>query len=163
MVEFASWLQSLPLSLSVRRTLWIIPLMQTIHLLSVGVILSSIIMIDLRVWGLGRSHTLVQSAHRFMPWLWTAMVLLTMTGIVLILSQPRRTLLDPTFQVKMLLMILAIAVTIAFQVVMLRKAGAWDGAEGVRVMVAVSGAAILILWLVVTFAGRSRWVMGFLR
>jgi hypothetical protein len=33
----------------------------------------------------------------------------------------------------------------------------------VRVMVAVSAAAILILWIAVTFAGRSRWVMGFLR
>src|SRR4051794_4425633 len=98
LVDFAGWLQGHPMSLSVRRTLWLIPLMQTIHLLAIGMILSSIIMIDLRIWGMGRSHTLVQSAHRFGPWIWAAMVVLTLTGIVLILGQPRRTLLDPTFQ-----------------------------------------------------------------
>src|SRR5713101_8367745 len=104
MLELVSWLNSLPLSLTVRRTLWVIPLMQTIHILAIGMVLSSVIMMDLRVWGISLSQTLVQSAHRFAPWIWAAMVLLTVTGIVLVIGQPRRTLLDPTFQVKMLLM-----------------------------------------------------------
>src|SRR6266446_1814753 len=101
MVDLVAWLNSLPLSLTVRRTLWVIPLMSTIHILAIGTILSSVIMIDLRIWGVSRSQTLVQSAQRFAPWIWASMVLLTVTGIVLILGQPRRTLLDPTFQVKM--------------------------------------------------------------
>jgi hypothetical protein len=162
LVEFAGWLQTQPLSLSVRRAFWIIPLLQTIHLLAVGMVLSSLIMIDLRIWGIGRSHTLVQSTHRFAPWIWVAMALLTVTGIVLVLSQPRRTLLDPTFQAKMLLMTAAIVLTIPFQLAA-TKAKAWDSAGAARVIAGVFAAALLILWIVVTFAGRSRWVMGFLR
>src|SRR4051794_3929385 len=103
MAEFVSWLAATPLNLTLRKISWLIPLLQTAHILAIGAVLSSIIMIDLRIWGVSRSHTLVQSAHRFMPWVWFAMLLLTVTGILLIIAAPRRTLIDPTFQVKMLI------------------------------------------------------------
>ena len=90
--------------LTVRRTLWVIPLMSTIHILAIGMVLSSVIMIDLRVWGVSRSQTLVQSAKRFTPWLWVGMVLLVVSGLGLTISQARRTLLDPSFHIKMVLM-----------------------------------------------------------
>jgi hypothetical protein len=50
MIAFIQWLQSTPLSLSVRRISWLIPMMQTLHILANGLVLSAIIMIDLRVW-----------------------------------------------------------------------------------------------------------------
>src|SRR5438067_13826067 len=100
MMDLVQWLNALPMSSAVRRISWVIPLMQTIHILATGVILSSAIMIALRIWGVARSQTFVESALRFEPWIWSAMVLLTFTGVVLIMGASRRALLDPTFQVK---------------------------------------------------------------
>ena len=160
MLELIAWLTSLPLGLAIRRSTWLIPLAQTIHILAVGVVMSSVFMMDLRAWGYARSQTLAQSAHRFGPWIWAGMVPMIATGIALVLAAPRRTLLDPAFQVKMLLMPVAIALTIALQMAMRR-----DRADAVKAgwITAVIGAATLLLWLVVTLAGRGRWIGNILR
>jgi hypothetical protein len=162
MQDLVQWLASLPLGLAIRRSTWAIPLMQTLHILAIGMVLSSVIMIDLRVWGLARSHTMVQSAHRFVPWIWVAMVLLTVTGVALTIAGPRRILLDPSFQVKMVLMVVAMVATLAFQVAIRRNHALWDNG-GAGWMAGFIAAVTLILWIAVTLAGRGRWMVGLLR
>jgi uncharacterized membrane protein len=156
MIGFVQWLQSTPASLAVRQSSWLIPLMQTLHILANGLVLSAIIMIGLRVWG-SRVEPLGDRLRRLLPWLWAAMGVLTATGVVLILSTPRRTLLDKTFQVKMLIMAVAIVATLALAA-MLRRASP-DGAGRVAATLA---AATLLLWLSVTLAGRGRWIANFI-
>ena len=77
MAELVRWIATLPLSQLIRKISWLIPLLQTIHILATGVILSSVIMIDLRIWGYSTSETSIERTHRFLPWLWIALVLLT--------------------------------------------------------------------------------------
>jgi cytochrome bd-type quinol oxidase subunit 2 len=159
MVTFVQWLQGTPISLGIRQISWLIPLMQTLHILANGLVLSAIIMLDLRVWGRSRTEPLGERARRMLRWLWAAIGVLTATGLVLILGTPRRTLLDKTFQVKMLIMAAAIAATVALAL-MLRRA-APDGASAGRVAGALA-AATLLLWLSVTLAGRGRWIGNFI-
>jgi uncharacterized membrane protein len=158
MIGFVQWLQSTPASLAVRQSSWLIPLMQTLHILANGLVLSAIIMIGLRVWG-SRVEPLGDRLRRLLPWLWAAMGVLTATGLVLILSTPRRTLLDKTFQVKMLIMAVAIAATLVLAA-MLRRASP-DGVSAGRIAGTLA-AATLLLWLSVTLAGRGRWIANFI-
>src|ERR1700757_4973443 len=116
MGELVQWLNALPLSSAIRKISWVIPLTQTIHILATGMMLSSIIMVDLRIWGRARSQTFGQTARRFVPWIWSAMVLLTVTGVLLMMGAPRRTLLDPTFTAKLQLMTAALAATVVLQI-----------------------------------------------
>jgi hypothetical protein len=159
MIAFIQWLQSTPLSLSVRRIGWLIPMMQTLHILANGLVLSAIIMIDLRVWRRAGAEPLADRVRRLLPWLWGALGVLTATGLVLVLGTPRRTLLDPTFQVKMLIMVVAIAVTVALAA-MLRRGVSEPGSAGrmTGILASVAGAATLLLWLGATIAGRGRWI-----
>jgi hypothetical protein len=158
MIAFVQWLQGSPWSLAVRQVSWLIPLMQTLHILANGLVLSAIIMIGLRTWG-SRAEPIGDRVRRLLPWLWAAMGVLTATGLVLILSTPRRTLLDKTFQVKMLIMAVAIVATLTLAA-MLRRA-APDGVSAGRVAGTLA-AATLLLWLSVTFAGRGRWIANLL-
>ena len=159
MMAFVQWLQSSPMSLTVRKIGWLIPLMQTLHILANGLVLSAIIMIDLRVWGRSQTEPLRDRVRRLLPWLWAAMGVLTATGLVLILGTPRRTLLDKTFQVKMLMMAVAIAATIALAVALRRMApGGISAGRAAGVMAATT----LLLWLGVTLAGRGRWIANLL-
>ncbi len=48
--EFSKWLAATPLSHTIQTTGWIIPNLQTIHILSVAVLFSSAILVDLRIW-----------------------------------------------------------------------------------------------------------------
>src|SRR5215813_4307782 len=121
MIAFVQWLQGSPWSLAVRQTSWLIPLMQTLHILANGLVLSAIVMIGLRAWG-SRAEPIGGRLRRLLPWLWAAMGVLTATGLVLILSNPRRTILDKTFQVKMLIMVVAIAATLTLAAMLRRVA-----------------------------------------
>jgi len=157
MVELAAWLASLPLSQALRRISWLVPWLQIIHILANGMILSAVVMIDLRIWGISRSQASIAMARRFQPWIWAGMVLLTVTGIVLILFGPRRVLTDLAFQVKMATMGLAMAATIGLQFALRPSPQTWDHDSGATKLISALGALTLFLWIVVTLAGRGRW------
>jgi hypothetical protein len=161
MRELTIWLNSLPLSVAIRRAHWSIPLLQTIHILTIGMVLSSVIMIALRIWGAAGGPTLAERTRRFMPWLWAGIALSTVTGVVLLIGEPRRSL-NGAFQVKMAIMAVALIVTIAFEVALRRHKIAWDGMPGPRARAGFYIASTLLLWVAVTIAGRGRWIANFL-
>jgi hypothetical protein len=157
MRELTLWLTSLPLSPILRRSSWAIPALQTSHILSLGLLLSALVMIDLRMWGYSRSQTLVESARRFLPWIWAGLVLLTVSGVLLTIAEPRR-ILNGVFQIKMILMVVAIVATIPFHVALARNGAAWDANAGLRRRAGGFAGAILFLWVADTVAGRGRWI-----
>jgi hypothetical protein len=158
MVELASWLASLPLSQALRKLNWLVPWLQVVHILANGIILSAVVMIDMRVWGISRSQSSLAMARRFAHWIWAGLVVLTVSGILLILYAPRRLLTDVTFQVKMAVMGLAIAATVALLVALRPRREALEGNPGGHRLASLLGALTLVLWVGVTLAGRGRWI-----
>jgi hypothetical protein len=158
MVELASWLASLPIGQALRRLSWLVPWLQIVHILANGIILSAVVMIDMRIWGISRSQASIAMARRFQTWIWAGLVLLTVSGIALVLYAPRRVLTDVTFQVKMAVMGFAIAATVAL-LLALRP-----GREALRAdavghkLASLLGTLALVLWVGVTLAGRGRWL-----
>src|SRR5713226_3199506 len=108
MLDVAQWLAGTSVSRGVQQVLWLIPLLQAIHILAIAMVLSSVAMVELRILGLARSQTMAQTARRFVPWIWWGLVVLAATGIVLIVGEPKRALPNPAFQLKMLLLALAV-------------------------------------------------------
>jgi len=158
MIELAAWLASLPLSQALRRLNWLVPWLQIIHILANGLLLAAVVMIDMRIWGISRSLTSTAMARRFQSWIWAGLVLLTVTGILLILYGPRRQLTDPTFQVKMVTMGVALVATVALQLMLRPGAEAQQGNPGRAKLAGVLATLTLVLWIGVTFAGRGRWL-----
>jgi hypothetical protein len=78
--------------------------------------------------------------------------------LVLVLGTPRRTLLDPTFQVKMLIMLVAIVATVALAAMLRRAPEPASTGRLTSIVAGVAGAATLLLWLGATIAGRGRWI-----
>ena len=127
MIELTQWLAGLPVGQALRRISWIIPWLQTIHILANAMLLSSIIMIDVRIWGFSQTQTVTERAKRFQPWIWASLLVLTVTGVLLMTTTPRRTLLDVTFQTKMVVTGIGVLATIVLQFVFRPNAVAWDG------------------------------------
>jgi len=155
MAELAAWLASLPLGQALRRLNWLAPWLQAIHILANGLILSAVVMIDLQAWGISRSLATTAMARRFQPWVWWALVVLTVSGILLLLYTPRRAVSDLAFQTKMVTMGLAIAATAALMWSM-RGTAAGDN-PGHRPATTLLATLALALWVGVTLAGRGRW------
>jgi hypothetical protein len=157
MAELSQWVGSLPISLAMRRITWLIPTLQTFHVLSVGIVLSSVVMMHLRIWGVSRSGTAIARSQRFMPWMWTALAVATLTGIALMFGAPR-SWRDSAFVAKLYMMAIATVATVALPF-LLRRSGDGKDAGAVARLV---GAAALVLWFGATLAGRGRWVAGML-
>jgi hypothetical protein len=162
MEAIATWLADTAASGVIQKTLWVIPVMQTIHILSVAMVFSSVVMIELRVLGISKSQTIEQTAHRFVPWVFSGVVILALTGTVLIIGEPKRSLPSYEFQMKMLYLAIAIAFTIAFAQSVRQHALVWktaDGpAQGVSGRTLVNGLALaaLVAWSLVVVYGR--WI-----
>ena len=170
MVELAAWLASLPIGQALRRLNWLVPWLQIIHILANGIILSAVVMIDMRIWGISKSQGSIAATRRYQAWIWVGLILLTVTGFLLILYGPRRLLTDVTFQVKMAVMGLAMVATLALQLVLRPGWAATDAAlatdarsvttahAGRHALANVLATLTLVLWVGVTLAGRGRWI-----
>jgi len=151
------WLASSRASLALQDVLWIVPAVQTVHLVAVAVVLSSLLMVGLRVLGLaGMFQTVEQTSDRYLSWVWPSLVVLALTGAVLILAEPGRTLPNPSFWVKMVLLAIVLVAAIVLRVATRFDARFWEAprwrSRGTRALLALNFA----LWCGVAVAGR--WI-----
>src|SRR6266545_8202644 len=99
MQEFAEWLSQTSLSILIQtHNAWVIPTIQSIHIVAIGVVLTSVLMIDLRILGwAGHDQTLRETTNRFGPWLSWALLVLLATGVLMVVGEPKRELLSFSF------------------------------------------------------------------
>lgn len=152
--SFCTWLGNTPLSMAIQDRYWVIPMVQTVHILAISVVMASMVMLDLRLLRvLGRTQSIPEVAHRFLPWVWSAVLVLLASGTILIIGEPGRELLSQVFWLKMTLLACALVVTAAFQYALKRRAEFW---ERRRAVAGVTAIASLMLWVGILAAGR--WI-----
>ena len=103
MNRFAEWLAKTSPSNAFRlHESWLVPGVQSIHIIGIAIIRGSVFMIVLRILGwAGTDQTLRQTTDRFGPWLIGALCLQLVTGIVMIIAEPARELVNFSFWTKM--------------------------------------------------------------
>jgi hypothetical protein len=154
---FSKWLAATPLSHTIQTTGWIIPALQTIHILSVAAVFSSAILVDLRIWRLlDRDVPLPDVARRFLPTIWMVLLILLVTGSLLIIGEPRRSLLNSTFYLKMALLAVAILLTAGLQRSISSSPNSWDKGLTQRIAARFAATVSILVWCGILFAGR--WI-----
>jgi hypothetical protein len=154
--ELCNWLAATSLSHVIQTVSWIIPTVQTIHILCVAVLFTSAVLVDLRVWRLlDRDVPVADVARRLLPPIWPIVLVLLITGSVLIIGEPRRSLLNSTFYLKMALLAVALALTAILQWSLSstpnapNKRAKWPVEQ-------LAAAASVLVWSGILFAGR--WI-----
>jgi hypothetical protein len=154
--EFAEWLSTTFLSVFIQNhNRWLIPAIQSIHIVGIGIVMGSILMIVLRFLGwAGMDQTLRQTTSRFGPWLTAALSLMLATGILMVIGEPVRELVTFSFWLKMLLVAAGTLVAAAFQFSLRRHEQRWE--ETLVKRPSVRGLAILtfLAWAGVIVLGR---------
>jgi heme A synthase len=155
--EFSKWLAATELSHTIQTIGWIIPTLQTIHILSVATVFSAAILVDLRIWRLiERDEPLPEVARRFLPTIWPVLLILLATGSLLIVGEPRRSLLNSTFYLKMVLLALAILLTAGLQRSISSSPNFWDRDRWRRMAGRLAATVSILVWCGILFAGR--WI-----
>jgi hypothetical protein len=125
------------------------PIVQTVHLLGIAVVMSSVVLLDLRILGLALPSQGVQElTRRVMPWLWCALPVMLLSGLPFVLARPHRYFTNPVFGLKFALLLPAVALAAMLHVLGNRKPEHW----GAKAIAAVS----LLLWIGIVLAGR--WI-----
>ena len=155
--DFIHWLGATPASQLIQKVFWIIPTVQAVHILAISVVLASMAMFDLRLLGFaGNRNSIASLSRRFMPWVWGALIVLAASGCILIIGEPKRSLGNVVFQLKMCMLATAIAATLGFQSVLKRDlaGGAADLAPAHAAVAKITGLLSLVLWVGIAVAGR---------
>ena len=155
--EFSKWLAATPLSHTIQTAGWIIPTLQTIHILSVAVVFSSATLVNLRIWRLlQRDAPLPEIARRFLPAIWPVLFILLLTGSLLIVAEPRRSLVNSTFYLKMALLAVAVVLTAGLQRWISSSPNSWDSDLRRRMTGRFAATLSIVVWCGIVFAGR--WI-----
>lgn len=154
MQALAHWLSESSTSAFMRAHDWLIPLLQTIHILSIAMLMSSLLLIDLRLVRTAAARSMQDTVHRFEAWIWTGLALLAVSGAPLIVAEPQRTLPNVTFQTKMILLVFAAAATLALAIALRRSAGFQRASSRYGAAARALGFGALALWCAVAAAGR---------
>jgi hypothetical protein len=107
------WLSSTALSQLFQRTSWAIPGIQVVHIVCLATLFALALNLSLRIAGRGlATEPLASLAGRFVPAIWICLVVLFLSGALLIIAEPFRTITNPVFYLKMSLLVVAIALTL---------------------------------------------------
>jgi len=152
--RFCLWLEQTDLSQTIQSTPWIVPAVQTVHILAIATVLGAILMLNLRLLRLaGVDQSVERQSQRFLPVIWSALPVLLVTGIIMIIGEPARSLKNPIFLLKMALLAAAVAVTAIHQLFGAAQKLTDPHARRAALWVAIPSFA---LWTAIVFAGR--WI-----
>jgi hypothetical protein len=154
---FVEWIATTALSNTIQNVSWIIPTVQTIHIVCVAIVISSVFLVDMRILGVfAPTQPLASLSDRFLTWIWWAILVLLVSGAILIIGEPTRSLLNPAFLAKMTMLLIVAGLTRVIQRPLASDAGYWDATSGRRGALKGIAIASLVLWSCIVFAGR--WI-----
>jgi uncharacterized membrane protein YhdT len=153
MFPLFQWLENSGIGATIRGSLVLFPIVEAIHLLALGLFGSAVLLVDMRLVGLGLTHYPAAELERSArPWLLASLALLIVSGFLLFLSESIKCYYSVPFWVKMACLFSAIVFTFT---VRRRVAQANDSKTGL-----LSGRATamisLTLWAGVLWGGR--WI-----
>jgi len=151
-IDIENW----PLSWEIGGT-WLFPLMESLHVIGATFVLGSIFMMDLRLLGLAANkYAITTLSKELVPWSWSAFVLATVTGLGMLITRAASHVVNPAFQWKIVLLVLAGINMAYFHFRVYKQVEEWDIGVTTPRQVKLIGASSLLLWSGVMLAGR--WV-----
>ena len=141
-------------STALRESQYVWSLFEVAHVVCMCLFAGLIIMMDLRLLGIGNMQTpFSQLQKRLFPWQMLGMSLSAITGLVLVYGDPMRFYANIFFWMKMTLMAIAALNAMAFHYIAYFDVNNWDNKVppyGAK----LAGALGLALWGFVIIAGR---------
>ena len=156
MKQFAEWLSTTSPSVFMQNhNSWVIPTIQSIHIVGIGVVLGSVFMIDLRILGwAGMDQTLRQTTNRFAPWVTGALCLQLATGLLMVIGEPVRELVTFSFWLKMFLVAVSTLIAAIFQIMLRKHDQRWEQTLVNHRSIKWLAILTFLIWVCIIILGR---------
>ena len=137
------------------ESLYVWPLLESTHVLSLGLFVGTAVMNDLRLLGWTmREVPVSEVTGRLLPWTRIGFAVMLTTGLLLFYSSPVRYYHNIFFRFKVLLLIVAGLNAFGYHRGIHRRVAEWDNDTKLPRAARVAGAVSLIAWALIVVSGR---------
>lgn len=138
---------------SIQASVWLFPVIESVHLVGLGVIAGSVVIVDMRLLGIGlQSQSAAEVAENARPWMIGSLAVMFASGILLFLSEATKCYYSFPFWFKMTSLALAIVFTFTLKSRIIRQE------LDQRYPLVGKAAAIVSLGLWFGVAWGGRWI-----
>ena len=108
LLPFCQWMADTPGSIALHESLYLYPLVESTHVLTLCLFLGMAIMFDLRLLGLTQTRVpITEFKRRLGPWMVAGFVVMVLTGLLLFYAIPIRSYQSLWFRIKVVALVLA--------------------------------------------------------
>lgn len=138
---------------TIRTSLWMFPIIESIHLLGLALMGGAVLVVDMRLFGVGlKRQPVADLARDAQRWLIAGLALMIPTGFLLFTSEATKCYYHEAFWVKMASLLLAILFTFTIR----RKVAAADEMRVKPSLAKLVAVVSVLLWAGVGIGGR--WI-----
>jgi hypothetical protein len=155
LLPFCEWLAGTSGSIGLHESLFMYPLVESVHVLTLTLFVGMTMMLDLRLTGLIlRRVPIADVVERLQPWMFLGFFIMVASGVLLFYAIPVRSYQNIFFRMKVIFLILAGLNALAFHTGVFRSVSQWGRDEQPPRRARLAGVASLVLWAGVIVTGR---------
>lgn len=155
LLGLCEWLAETPWSVALHESLYMYPLVETVHVLSLMLFSGTVLFVDLRLLGWTfRDVPVSEVTARILPWTVAGFAIALVTGLLLFYAIPVRTYLSLFFRIKVAALGVAGISILMFHRYMAQTGTHWDRDPIPPPRARLAGAVSLVSWASVIVAGR---------
>lgn len=149
------WLAATEGSIALHESMYMYPLVESTHVLTLLLFAGMAIMFDLRLLGLVlRDAPVSQVYERTLPWTIAGFIVMVISGVLLFYAIPVRTYQSVFFRAKVIMLILAGLNVFIFHRRIYAQVAQWDANARTPRAARRSAVASLVLWALIIVSGR---------
>jgi hypothetical protein len=142
-------------SVALHESIWVYPMVESLHVLMLCLFLGMTVMIDLRLLGASfRTTPVSQVYRRLAPWMMAGFAVMVMSGALLFYAVPVKTYLNIFFRLKMVFLLMAGLNVAVFHFITSRSMPQWDVEANPPLRARLAGGVSLALWAAIAVCGR---------
>jgi hypothetical protein len=156
-ILICTWLEQTAVGTSIRESLWLFPIIETVHIFGIILLVGATSILDLRLMGLAfRDESVSKMAGRFIPWALAGFIIQVTTGLLLFSSEATKMYGNLGFQIKMSLIVVAGINALLFHSIAYQSVGKWEHDPVGPLSARAAGLISILLWFGIVAAGR--WI-----
>jgi hypothetical protein len=149
-----AWIDGSWLTALMREVSWLFPACEIVHFIGLCMLIGALTVIDLRMLGFAPELSPMRLTEWLLPWAWVGFAINLLTGVLFLFTDPYFYFPNVPFRIKLLLILLAGANALWFQLKAHPELGRWQPGSPVSFAAKASAGLSLSLWIGVIVFGR---------
>lgn len=149
-----NWLENTSMAETIRQSLWLYPALEIVHITGITILVGAAFMFDLRLLGFSKTLPVTGLSRHLLPWSRRGLWLIVPSGLLLFITNAKTLGADPTFWLKMILLVIAALNVLIFHTLVFKPQTVNGTNLPLPLAAKFSAFVSIIVWVAVIACGR---------